>query len=218
MSKPKLPKSWNDITLEQYGDIYDITQQPPVKGDPFWEVEQNCKVLSVITGEPFDKLYGETPTIEIKHRYRQIAFIATPPSSRPIQKFKLGKFKWFVQYEINKLPASKYIDLRGLTKESENIIYNAPALISIFCTPHRFSWKTFRWVKAEIDDSEKTELLKKCPVSVAYPLTVFFCNLYNSLTEVTEDYLNQQLKQTIREVQEMKAELQATTTNDANGS
>ena len=51
---------------------------------------------------------------------------------------------------------------------------------------------------------DKYEKLKHCPVSVAYPLSVFFCNLFNNLIASIPDSLLNESKQLMKEAQDLR--------------
>ncbi len=86
---------------------------------------------------------------------------------------------------MKELTAQQFINHYELTKDSEKIFENANKLMAIYCVPQRF------FIKSKMTDERKQELMKDCPVSVIYPLVVFFCNLYPILFEGIKDYLNQ---------------------------
>lgn len=202
--KPKLPKSWKDITLEQYADIYDITQQKPDTSNPFWELDQHCQLLSVVTGDPYDKLI-DLQTAEIKKRFRAISFLSTPPAEKQIRSFRTGGYRWHVNYDITRGTASQYIDISELSKETHNLIHNAPQIMAVYCEPTRFNPIKLKWEPVEMSHSDKVELLKRCPVSVAYPLTVFFCKVWKNLISNTGGYLSQMLSTIQKELQQEAA-------------
>jgi hypothetical protein len=215
--KQKLPKSWKDITLSQYAAIYDLTQEQPDPNNSFWELEQQCHLLSEITGIPYQTLYASTPVSEVKRLYKKVSFISAPPKSDPVQVFKMGGYKWHVQHDITKLSASAYIDLTEYSKEPHNLVQNAHNVLALFCTPYKFNWLKLKWQKVEMDAKVKGELLQSCPVSVAYPLTVFFCNLWNDLIKDMVPYLNTIYQTMKTEADELMTE-QAASMNSAGGS
>lgn len=197
----KLPKSWVDITLSQIADIHNIQLDQSIgKDSPQIEsIEMAYHIISLLTEIPFNQL-EEMKLIEIKAMMKQLDFLNSPPPDKGINFFKIGKIKFKINRDIKEIKGGDYINLSEWCKDDSRIMYNASKIMSTFCTPFKWNWLKMKWVKIKMKDDEKWHLVSKCPATVAYPLTLFFCNLLTNLTNHIVDYSEKQLVQTAEEL------------------
>ena len=193
----KLPKDYSEVTISQLIEIKAIDEDKSIDNEPAPELTRAILKLSVFNGVPYEKLES-MPLAEIKEDIKKLAFLDTLPSDKKVEWFKCGGYWWKVNYDITKLSAGNYIDMDMWVKKPDEILNNSHKILSIFCQP-------FKWLRKykKITDEQKFEILKNVPVSVAYPLAVFFCNLFSNLIESMPDYLQQQSQQLMKEAQEL---------------
>jgi hypothetical protein len=182
MMKGKLPKSWDDVTLRHLIEIERIKNDKSIDKEPYSDITRSLLILSLFTGIPYG-FYEEMPMNELKEDIKSIDFLKTMPSDQPRKKFKCGGYSWKVNFDINELSATDFIEHYELTKDSTKVIENSNKIMALYCQPYKYGFKK------KLDNKEKAEILKDTPLTVIYPLVVFFCNLYPLLLEAIEDYL-----------------------------
>lgn len=185
----RLPKNWNQVNLKQLIELDIIFRDESINKEFAPDIVRSCYVLSVLTGKPYD-YFESIPVSEVRSMMSKVAFIHTYPSEKSIQYFNCAGIRWKVNYSVNSMSAGEMIDHYELTKDPGKLLENSVKLMAMYCRPYRLYF-----FKRKMSKERKQELLSKCPVSVVYPLTLFFCSLYPSLLEATRDYLNQQTKE-----------------------
>lgn len=201
MMNGKIPKSWNDVTLKHLIELENIRNDKSIDAEPYAEITRNLLILSLFTGISFEK-YETMPMSELKSDIEKIAFLNVLPDSEIKKKFKCGGYTWKVLFDVNEMSAQELVDHYELTKDGSKVIENANKLMALYCKPYKFGFKK------NIDYKLKAEILQDAPISVLYPLVVFFCNLYPLLLEGIEDFLkvaNQELKMKFEEINQSQA-------------
>tara|TARA_R110000868_G_scaffold214141_5_gene464266 strand:+ start:1161 stop:1772 length:612 start_codon:yes stop_codon:yes gene_type:complete len=201
--KGKLPKSWDDVTLKHLIDIENIRNDKSIDAEPYADLTRNLLMLSLFTGIPYG-FYEEMPMNELKEDIKAIEFLKVLPSDKPRKKFKCGGYSWKVNFDTNELSATDFIEHYELTKDSTKVIENSNRIMALYCQPYKYGFKK------KLDNKEKAEILKDIPITVIYPLVVFFCNLYPLLLEGIKDYLSSAdkiLTNKLKEISQDQAEV-----------
>jgi hypothetical protein len=196
----KLPKSWYDINIEVFAQVYNILQidcKTPIE-----RLDQNAQLISLLGGIHYDIVMNWSVN-QMKDEFNKISFVRNLPSDFKNSQFKLGGFTWKVNRDITKLTAAQYIDLSSLTENPDSIMDNLPSLLCLFCSPHKKKW--FKLKPIELDFKTKREILKRTPVTIAYPLAVFFCKVLENLIIDIAPFLKEKLKKAQKEFEIMKA-------------
>lgn len=180
--KGKLPKSWDDVTLRQLVEIENIRNDKSIDGEPYADIVRSLLTLSLFTGISYED-YESMPITSLKEDIKSVEFLKELPSEQPRKSFKCGGYKWKVIFDINLLTAQEFVEHYELTKDPTKVIENANKLMALYCRPYKWGFKV------EMASDKKAEILKDTPITVIYPLVVFFCSLYPLLLEATEDYL-----------------------------
>lgn len=195
----KTPKNWKDVSLKQLIEIEAIRNDKSIDKEPYPDLTRSLLILSLFTGVPYDE-YEAKPLDQLKQEVSRLSFLSKLPEAKLIRKFYHRGYFWRVNFDLKKLTAQQFINHYELTKDTEKIFENANKLMAIYCVPQRF------FMKSKMTDERKQQLMQDCPISVIYPLVLFFCNLYPLLLEATEDYLKQasnQLKETMEKVENL---------------
>ena len=180
----KTPKNWNDVSLKQLIEIEAIRNDKSIDKEIYPDITRSLLILSLFTGIPYSE-YEQIPLNKLQEEISKIKFLSELPKTEVVRKFYHKGYYWKVNFDLKELTAQQFINHYELTKDSEKIFENANKLMAIYCVPQRF------FIKSKMTDERKQELMKDCPVSVIYPLVVFFCNLFPILFEGIKDYLNQ---------------------------
>ena len=194
----KLPKDYTEVTINQLIELKEIDEDKSIDNETAPELTRALLRLSVFNGVPYEEL-EQMPISELKSDIKKLEFLNTLPSDKVVEWFKCGGYWWKVNFDITKLTAGNYIDMDMWVKEPDKILSNSHKILSLFCQP-------FKWLRKynKMTDEDKYEKLKHCPVSVAYPLSVFFCKLFNNLIESIPDSLQNESKQLMKEAQELQ--------------
>ena len=186
-----LPTSWNDITLSDYKKVYHI-----IISD---EYESDIEKMIDIVLELSRTNINTAPLGSIK----KIEFMLHPeliPNKIPKAFAFKGKiYKPFLNFKS--LNAGQYIDLTSYTKNPDKIIDNMNYLMSIMCSP--VNWIGIRKKYDGAGMMKRAEIFNDLPITVAYPLCVFFCqNLENSI-ESMQDYLANRAETLVKNLKTM---------------
>ena len=187
-----LPKDWNDITIEQYVAVYKTLSEEPetaeaqlnllikrvcllTNQEPEW-VEDNCTMQDLAKMQDFLKM--ELPT-------------------KLITDFRFNDKRYTVDVDPTKYDAGRYMSVMNQLKDSK--IENLHKVI--FQVVREVDWKG-RTIEADLNKlPEDIESFKQLPLKIANPISVFFCNLSESLTDVILQYSTEQMKKTQKDLQ-----------------
>ena len=180
----KIPTSWHEITIAQYQEI--------VKLDKSDELDYLISLVSVVCHMEVDEVEALTLTA-LREIGAKLAFIQTMPE-KFVNDFTINGVKYIVDCNIAHISAGQYIDLAKYIET--NVEDNLHKILSIFCLPTKRKWLRrvpFKYGQG-YDLGQTATLLLQTPISVAYPLALFFCKLLNKSIPAIEDYLAKELK------------------------
>lgn len=201
----KLPKNWNDITIGQFIDLL------PSNYKDKNEVEQIIHTLKVVTNKPIEEV--RKVTIEDAKKYsNQLSFLQELPKSKPLMKFKLKGVTYKVEPDAQKSSAGTYMStmhmFQGVKEDAEHVDKNLHLILAQIIKPTRFNWKKLKREYVYYDLMELSKLLyEELPVSIAYPIIVFFCELSKLLIPIIEDYSIKTVNKTMEELLQMEKDL-----------
>lgn len=201
----KLPKNWNDITIGQFIDLLPSNYKD--KND----VEQIIHTLKVVTNSTIEEV--RKVSIEDARAYsKKLSFLNELPKGKVQLKFKLKGVRYVVEPDANKCSAGTYMStmhiFQGLQKDQEHIDKNLHIILAQVIKPTKFNWRKLKREFVDVDIMELAKLLyEELPVSIAYPIIVFFCKLSKELTPIIEDYSTKKLKEVTEQLQEVERDL-----------
>lgn len=138
----RLPKSFNDITVKQYQDVYFLIQEKPK--DDFQYLENWARVISILSNESYEKIL-ELPGKELKIRIKQLNFILRP--------------------EVLQEKVKQYIAVKGK-------IYKAVTRAETLSTSQVFNIKGFQCLDKTLDINENTVVsMHELLATIYLPLT-----------------------------------------------
>lgn len=188
-----LPKNWDDITIEQYVAVYKTLSEEPrtseaqlnllikrtcllTNKDPEW-VDENLTMTDLAKMQDFLKL--DLPT-------------------KLITKFRFQGRKYVVDIDPTKYDAGRYISVMNQLKDSK--IDNLHKVVFFVCREVNAWGKTIEIPENEF--AERVESFKQLPMKVVNPISVFFCNLSETLTEDIIKYSTQKVMEATMALQE----------------
>lgn len=192
--------TWNDITVEQYSKLYPTLKTEGMTDEEI--VENTILQVSIIKG--ITEKEAEFTTIE---ETRQIqAFLRTPIPTKIHRFWKSNGIRYEFNIHADRIKAGGYIGIMNGVKDDP--IKNLHLNLFNMCKPVKLTvkgWKPYEFKQHEV--SERIEHFKDMPISVAYPIAVFFLNLSRNLTESMPDYLSEQMMKMTSKLDEIKADL-----------
>lgn len=199
----KLPKNWDEISLDAYSRLYPLIKEKPKTA--LEQVNLNYRrIMSVMDCEVEDV---DMLTVDEVTKFNNL--ITSEMPTKIYKRFKVNGYKYEFNLDANTLNAGGYASIMtDIQDKPYNMIYKIMFNIAtpIKLTP--MGYKPYEFEKTEIH--ERMEEFKQMPISVANPIAFFFCSLSKALTEVTEDYLSNQMKKMQTSLDHLKEDLQNT--------
>ena len=178
-----IPTSWQDITIGQY-----IKLRPVLKAE-LNPIERVINILAVLTNQK-KEVIKNIPLSQYKVIKEKMNFLETEiPKQLDKRRFKIGDTFYEFKVDAKKLLFGEYINNMEILQKAANneeVIYeNLHHVLTTICRPVEKKW--LRWLEIEVDG----ELLRKTadnffnnmPITIAYPIGVFFYNHFQSLTQ-----------------------------------
>lgn len=207
----KLPKNWNDVTLEQYVELlpsafekFDYIKLPAHK-----ELKKSMYTLSILSGKSIEDI-KQLPKDFIEKRCGELSFLNELPAEHYKATFKLNGVRYKVEPNANKMSAGSYITtmhlFQDLKKDPEKIEKNLHIILAQVVQP--IKRKGFKWVNYDIDRIKIAEdFYNDLSMEIAYPICVFFCNLSKDLTRIIDVYSMQTLTKQMTELRIIQKDL-----------
>jgi len=213
----KLPKSWDDVTIGMYIELR------PVLSAEMNEVERLIYILAVLLKKPTQDV--EKIKIAEYHEMRKtLSFLWELPLPTQLQKYFTIEGK---DYEIvlnaNELDAGQYMSVVTKLKDAANdpeVVYNQlHEILASISVPVEKVKKKYKRIAIEPSYYKKVanDFYNYLPMSIAYPIGVFFWNLSDSLTKIIQDSLKSKLKEKMTEAEEIQAEVMKDFLKDGDG-
>jgi len=180
--------NWSEVTVGMYQALMLIDKSQQA-------IEQEIQLLSILSGREA-WVYECLPINELKDKIAKTSFLGQLPTGNgPIPKtLKFADKKYSVNLKINDLSGGQYIDLMTLTKDSAKITERLHEILAIFI--HPMERKYFMWFPIPYSGLKHREVAddikKHLPMSIAYPIALFFCLLYENSISGIQDYFLQQ--------------------------
>jgi hypothetical protein len=199
-----IPKNWKEVTIELFTKLY-----PTFKTEEMTDteiVDNKIKQLSYIKGISLEE--AEMCTVSEGNKVKEL--LALPIPTKIVKLFKLNGITYRFNVSSNDLNAGGYIGVMNAIKEDP--IKNMHVTMFNLATPVKYSWWRAKWVGYDFNPSEvgdRLEEFKQLPISIAYPIAVFFLTLSKVLTPVTQDYLSQSLEIMKTSLKETKEDLRS---------
>jgi hypothetical protein len=183
----KLPKSWDDITIEQYAKIRRINKREETTDTQ--RIDNLIEIVQVV----LDCSMDEAEQLTIKQMEQINALTKSPINNKIVKDFKTCGIRFEIELNPNELSAWRHA---GVMEAIKDIDSNLHSVLFHLAKPYKYRGLSKRYL--ELSEAQIPEILtafNKLPVSIAYPLVVFFFNLSNELTSIFLDYSKNQLTQ-----------------------
>ena len=200
----KIPTSWEDITLGQYIELRPIlhTEQE--------DVTRMINILCVLTGKKREEI--KELTIPDFHKLvKKMSFLNEPLSKELKKKRFIIGGKWYeFKIEAKKMLFGEYISVMEILQQAgdnEDVLFNnLHKILTVICRP---VYKTMFGFKTMDIDGEKIRetadnFYKNMPITIAYPIGVFFYQRSPNLMEAIKTSL---MAEANKKIEEVKADL-----------
>lgn len=162
---------WKDITISVFNQIQAILKS----GDTDLTVKIEIYVL--LTGKNIDQV-RDLPLGEFLSAYSKELGFLNDTIPQVIPKFwEHDKVKYNISTQVEKISSGQYIDLKEYMKQENNL----HMVMAVLCFDgDKYNGGTHK---------ERSEIfLNHMPITIAYPLAVFFFELWSAWSEVTLQY------------------------------
>lgn len=169
---------WSDITVSKFRELQEI-----ILGNDD-ELTKKIFIYSSLTGYRIEDA-RELPLGSFLEQYaKEVAFMNDPIPQVISKSWKHGEKEYNITTDISKLTAGQYIDFKNFAKEKDNI----HTIMAVLC----YDGKKYDGSNHE----ERAMIINEyMPITVAYPLCVFFLNLWNAWSEVSLAYFEKLMKE-----------------------
>ena len=195
-----IPKDWSQVTLEQYAKLHPTLT---VEGLSDLElVDNKIKQISILTGLSLKD--AENTPLTYMDSIREL--LETPLPTKIHRRFRIGRQNYEFNLDANKLKQGGYVGIMNAVKDDS--IKNMHLTMFNLAKPIKatwLGWKQFDFENHEV--SERLEEFKQMPISVAYPIAVFFLSLSKDLINGSQDYLKTSLEKMNKALSETKEDL-----------
>lgn len=174
-----IPTKWSDLTVGDFIKIMPVLNSTEYDNN----IEKLIDVAAILSG-------GLNQSISEISKLNFLSDLSSLETKVPKYFYFKGKFYKPVT-NFRSIIGGQYIDLSSYCKEQEKIMQNIHYLSAIVCD--EVNWFGFRKKYEGEKLNAKAELFKELPVTVIYPVAVFFCNNLMSLTDATQTYLEAEI-------------------------
>ena len=192
--------TWNDITVEQYSKLYPTLKTVGMTDEE--KVDNAILQMSIVKRIPIEQAQY-TPKLEANEI---VKFLKTDLPTKIHRFWKSNGIRYEFNINAERIKAGGYIGIMNGVKDDP--IQNLHLNLFNMCKPVKLTvkgWKPYEFKQYEV--TERIEEFKQMPISVAYPIAVFFLNLSKSLTKDIPDYLSGQMTKMTTKLDEIKAGL-----------
>lgn len=203
-----IPTNWNDVTLESYvpyrKTFEEYTEEQVEKMTPEafelarldLRIKRACLLANVEPEEILKLTQEELLKVDDLEKI--------PIPTKIAKSFRINGQTYKPQLDPRKYTGGEYMAVMNACKDkgSDNI----HRILFLVCKPVNVWGKEIKFEAHEIE--ARMNDFKKLPVSIAYPIALFFWNLSRVLTDATLDYSSELMK---KQREEMEAAYLAAT-------
>ena len=184
--KLNIPTSWDDITIGQFVELQ------PVLNSELSLIKKVNAVLSVLSGTPVDDLANVVASENNIKAYRKISeklqFLNDTSTMEEVKKtFKVGGKRYAIDLNIEAMDAGQYISFMEILKRSNSdpkeALNHTHEILACMIKEVKGVPLFRRYDNDPTKFRQRANLFyNELPISIAYPITVFFCKVYQDYT------------------------------------
>ena len=188
-----LPKNWDDITLEQYVAVYKTLSEEPKDAEA--QLNLLIKRTCLLT---FKEPEWVEDNLTMSDLAKMQDFLKMDLPTKIVRNFRFNGRRYTVDLDPTKYEAGRYISVMNQLKDSK--LDNLHKVIFIIC--REVDWRG-RTIELEPSDfAHRVEEFKQLPMKIVNPLSVFFYNLSENLTNDIIRYSTEKVKKATEILQE----------------
>lgn len=197
-----IPTKWEDVTIGNYINLR------PVLNSDLQPIERVVNILAVLTGQKRDVIKNISLD-QFKSIKKKMSFLETElPNKLKDKRFKIGGQWYEFKVDAKKLLFGEYINsmeiLQNSKDDEEAIFNNLHHILTTICRPVKktiFGWKHIK-VDSEILRKTADNFLNNMPMTIAYPIGVFFYTHSEDLTKAIKTCLIQGAEKMTKEAKQ----------------
>ena len=152
--------NYNDVTILQFQKVHSAIRHYEEN-----VYELGMEILNIFEGVERSES-SQWLVKDFEKRLEKYAFLNEDlPSDHWVKEFTLGKDKFQVSQTPNKWNVGQYVSISQLTQDQEKIVDNLHLILAVMCQKDE-----------DIKDlSERFQ--NELPITIAYPIALFFCGV-----------------------------------------
>ncbi len=197
-----IPKDWSEINIKQFIQLYPTFDTKDMTDMEI--IDNKVKQLSIIKNIALED--AENCTVVEANKVKLL--LETPIPEKIAKTFRLKGIVYQFNTDANALSAGGYVGSMNAIKDDP--IKNMHVSMFNLAKPVKYSWLRAKWIPYEFKNEDIGDRMKDfldMPISVAYPIAVFFLNLSKDLMPVMQDYLKESLTKMEKSLDGVKEDL-----------
>lgn len=195
----KAPRAWKNVNIRQF-----IAAQDLLKDESLDSIEMHVRLLSALTDKPLSALEA-MPLQKLKTSVRSILFIHKETTDKPVRYFSLKGRLYKACLHPKDMTAGQWADYNAFLSTGPTAMHQMHNLLAVLCTPVNLRGRAV--YKGETHEARAKLFYDRLGMHIAYPIALFFSNLFTHFRLVTETYLASELQGIAKEA---KKEAEAT--------
>ena len=190
-----LPKSWKEISIKKFLEIHTINEK--IKD----EFEREIHILACLDNLPYSDV-EKFSVKKIKAQSASLKWMGVLPKEKVPLSFRFNKNIFSTTILFEDMSAGQFIDFVSICDgiKQEELIYQIIHLIGSMVKRRKYKM-TPPFIYSEYEGYDKYDF-ENLPISIAYPLYVFFCKVLTNLSLSMPSYLKQITKNQMKKVRE----------------
>ena len=186
-----IPTKWEDVTIGNYINLR------PILNTELKPIERVVNILAVLTGEK-KEVIKNISLDQYKTIKEKMSFLETDlPKELKEKRFKIGAQWYKFELKAQNLAFGEYINMMEILQSAKDRI------LTTICRP--IGKKFFRWKDIKVDGEllrhTQKNFFDNMPMTIAYPIGVFFYTHWESLTEIIKTCLMEEAEKLKREAE-----------------
>lgn len=183
-----MPTNWSQITIKQFIVIYNISRSE------IDETEKLIEIAAYLMGKDSSEM--DAMPISTLHSLSFLMDIDSLPQKFPKWFLFKGRMYKPMMNIAKEWTSGMYIDVKACLKEPDGTIDNLAKLMAIICLPANWFGVANKYKGDKV--AARAKVFEELPVTLAYPMCVFFCNRLESLTKLTRTYLDNKIQENLK--------------------
>ena len=210
--KLKLPKDWSGVTVGEFINLLPYLTTRQETFTMYEALKRKTDILTILSGLDRSEV-AKISQEKADYYLEKCTYLSERPDKGHYKKrFKLLGVWYEVDPNAKKLSGGQYIRsmqiLKDLSNDPDTIDKNIHLILANVIKPmKRNGLKLEALTEYDIADLSKT-FYDALPISIAYPIIVFFCSLSKALIPFMEDYSRQKIKETESQLLTIQKDLQ----------